>query len=327
MTTAQLDWLSLEYGMFLHFGPNTFSGVAWGDGTFDPRSFAPDRLDCKQWAQIASDVGMRYAVLTAKHHDGFCLWRTKHTDYCVSSAAVSRDVVGEFVDAMRDAGIKPGLYYSLWDQNYPDYENDAAYAEFMQAQVSELLENYGPIVELWFDGGWDKEHPTRRWEWKSEFADSVDIEILRGCRWHWQELYDLIHAQQPDCLVVNNSSSDRPGIPRYHPVDVRTAEHFDFVMDGKRYVPEAGTEWTTHEGNPVSLPLEYCTSLNPDWFHIESKHFIHPSVATIAGWRETARSSGANLLLNVGPDKRGLIPEVHSVYLREAAKRETIASL
>ncbi len=320
MTDVQNDWLSLEYGMFLHFGPNTFSGVGWGDGTFDPRAFAPDRLDCKQWARVARDAGMRYAVLTAKHHDGFCLWHTKYTDYGVASAAISRDIVGEFVDAMRDVGIKPGLYYSLWDRNYPEYDNDAAYADFMQAQVSELLE-YGPLVELWFDGGWDKEHPTRRWEWKPEFADTVAPEILRGGRWRWRELYDMIHAKQPDCLVVNNSSSDRPGTPRYHPIDARTAEHFDFVMDGKRYVPETRTEWETPDGITVSLPLEYCTSLNPDWFYIGNKHFLHPSVATIIGWRETARASGANLLLNVGPDKHGLIPQVHHDYLVEAARQ------
>ncbi|MBC8142109.1 MAG: alpha-L-fucosidase [Armatimonadetes bacterium] len=319
-TPAQSKWLTLEYGMFLHFGANTVSGVAWGDGAFDPQRFAPDALNCKQWAEIAREAGMRYAVLTAKHHDGFCLWPTELTHHSIKAAAVRRDVVGEFVSAMRDAGIVPGLYYSLWDRNFPQYEDDGAYADFMQAQVAELLDNYGSLTELWFDGGWDKEHPTRDWRWNPDFVNAENADILAGSRWRWREMYELIHTKQADCLVVNNSSSDRPGIPRYHPVDIRTAEHFDFVMDGKRYVPETKNDWATPDDETVHLPLEYCTSLNPDWFHIGGKHFIHPSVATIAGWRTTARANGANLLLNVGPDRHGRIPEVHREYLNAARK-------
>lgn len=315
LTPAQNKWLALEYGMFLHFGANTFSGVAWGDGAFDPQRFAPDALDCKQWAEIAREAGMRYAVLTAKHHDGFCLWPTEFTQHSIKTAAVRRDIVGEFVSAMRDAGIKPGLYYSLWDRNFPRYEDDGAYSDFMQSQIAELLDNYGPLVQLWFDGGWDKEHPTRDWRWNPDFIKTENADILSGSRWHWRGIYELIHAKQADCLVANNSSSDRPGIPRYHPVDIRTAEHLDFVMNGKRYVPETKSDWTTPDNKPVHLPLEYCTSLNPDWFYIEGKYFIHPSVATIAGWRTTAYANGANLLLNVGPDKHGQIPEFHREYL------------
>ena len=109
-------------------------------------------------------------------------------------------------------------------------------------------------------------------------------------------------------------------MPRYHPVDARTAEHFDFVMDGRRYVPDLRTDWETPASETVYLPLEFCTSLNPDWFYIGGKHFVHPSVETIAGWRGTARRANANLLLNVGPDTRGLIPDVHAEYLRTARK-------
>ena len=316
-TVAQAEWLTLKEALFVHFGPNTFRGVAWGDGSFPAEQFAPTQLNCRQWADMAAEAGMKYAVLTAKHHDGFCLWPTRHTPYSVANSPSRPDVVAQFVEAMRNVGIRPGLYYSLWDRNFPHYEDDAAYADFMQAQVTELLTDYGPLVELWFDGGWDKEHPTRKWDFDPAWAnDSALASDLRGYRWQWRELYALIHGLQPDCLVINNSSSDRPGKVRYHPVDVRTAEHFDFVYNGELCVPDLQTEWETPKGETVFLPLEFCTSFNPDWFYIAGKYFVHPSRATIAGWRETARRANANLLLNIGPTREGLLPEVHRAYLR-----------
>jgi alpha-L-fucosidase len=106
---------------------------------------------------------MQYAVLTAKHHDGFCLWPSRYTEYCVRNSPGQPDVVGLYAEAFRAAGLKVGLYYSLWDRNYPYYEDDEIYAAYMRDQISELLTGYGDILELWFDGGWDKDHPTRQW--------------------------------------------------------------------------------------------------------------------------------------------------------------------
>jgi alpha-L-fucosidase len=314
-TKAQQHWMELGYGMFLHFGPNTLVGKGWGDGTFPAAQVNFPRLDCRQWAGIAAEAGMKYAVLTAKHHDGFCLWPSAHTDYCIKNTPQRRDIVGEYIEAFRSAGIETGLYYSLWDCNCPFYEDDTAYAEYMQAQIRELLTGYGDIVELWFDGGWDKVFPTRKWDYNPETDGAVDPELLRGARWRWRELYALIHQLQPHCLVANNSSSALPGVARYQPIDLRTAEHFDFVFREQVCKPDTRTQWTRDDGESVFLPLEFCTSLNPDWFHTGRNHFVHPSAHTIAGWRQTAREHNANLLLNVGPNRDGLIPQYHRDYL------------
>jgi alpha-L-fucosidase len=268
---------------------------------------------------MAVEAGMRYAVLTAKHHDGFCLWPTRHTEYCVRNSPGQLDVVGRFVESCRHAGIRPGLYYSLWDCNCPRYGDDGAYADFMFAQIEELLTGYGDLVELWFDGAWDKDHPTRSWQFDERWERESTPGYSRGERWRWRELYAHIHRLQPDCLVVMNSSSDRPGGIKYHPLDVRTSEHFNFVWKSRLYEARTDPIFDDGKGGKVFLPLEYCTSLNPDWFFVEDRGYAHPSAATIADWRQTARAAGGNLLLNVAPDKRGLIPECHRQFLRAAA--------
>ncbi|MDR3709017.1 MAG: alpha-L-fucosidase [Capsulimonadaceae bacterium] len=313
-SASQSAWTQLQYGMFIHFGPNTFSGQAWGDGVFPASGFAPAKLDCRQWARMAVDAGMKYAVLTAKHHDGFCLWPSEHTEYSVKNAGVREDVVGKFIAACAEYGLKAGFYYSLWDRNCPFYEDDGAYADYMRAQIGELLTGYGDILELWFDGAWDKDAPGRDWRRYPEFGS----EAATGSRWQWKALYEHIHALQPNCLVVNNSSSSRPGKPLYLPVDIRTSEHFDFIYEERVCQAELSTDWRDRDGTVRFLPLEFCTSLNPDWFHIGRNHFLHPSAATIAAWRKTANLAGANLLLNVGPNGDGLVPEYHAAYLRAA---------
>lgn len=314
-TAAQAAWLKLGYGMFLHFGPNTFGTSGWGDGTFPAASFAPTALDTDQWCAVAAEAGMRYAVLTAKHHDGFCLWPTRATAYSVASSPGRVDIVGRFVDSCRRAGIRPGLYYSLWDRNCACYADDAAYADFMRTQVNELLTGYGDLVELWFDGAWDKDHPTRTWPFDPAWEHGATTGFSRGQRWEWDRLYAHIHRLQPDCLVIRNTCSDRPGGLAYGPVDARTAEHFHFIYRDRLHEPPAGP---LHQGD--FLPIECCTSLNPDWFWIADREYGHPSAATIVDWRRTAQAHGGNLLLNVGPDRRGLIPAYHQRFLAEAQR-------
>ena len=317
-SAAQKRWMGLQYGMFVHFGLNTFAGVSWGDGTFPAEQFAPSALDTDQWAGVARAAGMRYAILTTKHHDGFCLWPTRLTDYSVARSPGSPDVVARFIESCHAADIVPGLYYSLWDRHCPFYDDDARYADYMFAQIEELLTQYGPIVNLWFDGGWDKDHPTRNWHWDPKWRETQDRSVLNGSRWRWPELYKHIHALQPDCLVLNNSSSDRPGVVKSWPADLRSSEHFDFVHAGRLCEPLVDPVHTGPDNKPYFLPLEYTTSLNPDWFYIPGKSYAHPSPETVASWLNRARADDANLLLNVGPDTRGLIPSVHSSVLNRA---------
>jgi alpha-L-fucosidase len=317
---AKKAWMSLGYGLFIHLGPNTLAGVSWGDGKFPAREVQFSHLNPSQWADMAAEAGMKYAVLTAKHHEGFCLWPSQYTEYCVKNSPGTPDIVGAFVEAFRKAGLKVGLYYSLWDRNYPRYEDDEVYADYMRHQMTELLSNYGEILEMWFDGGWDKDHPTRHWRFEPEYETDPNSGLKHGERWEWKRLYGLIHQLQPNCLVVKNSSSDWPGDVRYHPVDIRTSEHFHFIYKGKECEPRLDPVFVNNEGQKVYLPLEFCATLTPNWTWNDDPFYPHPSVATICDWYHTARSSQANLLLGIGADKTGLLPEVHRKFLKQASR-------
>lgn len=282
---------------------------------FSGKNFFPKNLDVAQWANTAAEAGMKYAILTTKYHDGFCLWPSKYTEYSVKNSPLQKDIVSLFVDEFRKVGLKVGFYYSLWDRNFDQYEDDKIYSEYMRNQIRELLECYGDIAELWFDGAWDKDHPTRNWTYNKEWESNREVINFHGERWNWSELYKMIHELQEDCLVLNNLGSDRPGEIRYMPIDIRTCEHYDFIYKEKRCIPNI-----MGLGKDVHLPLEYCTTLTPDWFWTNKEYFIHPSVETIKGWYQTARETNSNLLLNVGPNQEGLIPEYHQQYLKEVKK-------
>jgi alpha-L-fucosidase len=310
-TPAQADWMRLGYGMFIHFGPWTYSGT--GDGKLPAAAVDPRELDMRAWAELAAAAGMRYAVLTAKHVDGFCLWPSAHTGYSMAAAPSRRDLVGEFVAAFRAAGLAVGLYYALLDRHCPFFEDDAGYNEYVRAQVTELLSGYGEVLELWFDGAWDKDHPTRDWPHDPAW------EPLDGARWEWARLYEHIHALQPRCLVVQNSSSDRPGVPNYLPVDVRTAEQTDFIWRERLCAPRLDPVFPA-PGGARFLPLEYCTTLTPGWFWQKNACYSHASAEAIAGWRLRAQRERANLLLNIGPDCDGRMPDYHRPFLVEAER-------
>ena len=154
-SAAQLQWQRDELAMFIHFGVNTFTNREWGDGTESPSIFAPSKLDAGQWARTAKQAGFRAMILTAKHHDGFCLWPTKTTAHSVASSPWREgkgDVVREFVNACRAEGLRPGLYLSPWDRNHPAYGDSPRYNDVYIAQLTELLTGYGPLAEVWFDG-------------------------------------------------------------------------------------------------------------------------------------------------------------------------------
>jgi alpha-L-fucosidase len=152
----QLAWHNDELTMFIHFGMNTFTGLGTGKGDEDEKLFNPTQLDCKQWVRVAKENGFKGMILTAKHHDGFCLWPTKTTQHSVAKSDWKNgqgDVVREFTDACKELGMKAGIYCSPWDRNVSFYDSDRPrYAEMYRAQLTELLSNYGPVYEMWFDG-------------------------------------------------------------------------------------------------------------------------------------------------------------------------------
>jgi len=171
---SQLGWQRDELALFLHFGVNTFTDREWGDGREDPAIFNPTGLDARQWAHVARMAGARALILTAKHHDGFCLWPSRLTAHSVARSpwrGGAGDVVREFTDACKREGLRAGLYLSPWDRNAPFYGDSPRYNDFYCDQLTELLTRYGPIAEVWFDGA-NGEGPNGRrqtYDWPRVF--------------------------------------------------------------------------------------------------------------------------------------------------------------
>jgi alpha-L-fucosidase len=295
---SQLAWQNSEMGMFFHFGINTFSDREWGDGKEDPRSFNPTNLDCQQWVRTAKMAGAKYVVLTAKHHDGFCLWPTKTTKHSVASSPWKNgrgDVVNELAIAARAAGIGLGLYLSPWDRNSPEYGTGEGYMNLYIAQLTELLSNYGPVMEVWFDGA-NGEGPNG----KKQAYD-------------WARIHSTVRRLQPNAVMFSDSGPDirwngnergRGGDPNWCTVDPSIVPYPG--MDGPHIIaalqngnrPPSGTVWR---------PAEADVSIRPGWFY-------HPAedarVKTAEELREIWFASvgrNCNLLLNIPPNREGRI--------------------
>jgi alpha-L-fucosidase len=219
-TPGQLAWQQAGFGIFCHFGINTFYGKEWSDGTLDPKAFNPTELDAGDWATAAAAAGARYLVLTAKHHDGFCLWPTDTTEYSVKSSPWRGDVVERTAQACRDAGIGLGLYLSPWDRNAPCYADPAAYDEFYQCQLTELCTRYGPLFEIWFDG-----------------AGSG------GRRYDWDGITRVIDEHPPGAMVFNMG---RPTIRWVGNEDGLAADPCWYEVDGEYLPPECDVPIRRH---------------------------------------------------------------------------------
>ena len=316
-------WQQLEYGMFLHFGMSTYDGEELSDGSTPAKAYAPDRLDVDQWVQVARDAGMRYAVLTAKHTAGFALWPSRHTDYHVGNSGCPTDVVEQFVKACERHGVKPGLYYCSWDNhhtfgsltrsNQPEYivpQGDllvtrplrwqayttAEYHAFQLAQVEELLTQYGPIEQVWIDIPGVLPHDARI------------------------KQYEQIASLQPSAKVtMNHGGGDGMTIllDRAWPTDVLTLErHVPASPDG--YQPWKRLSLRRGEVEPYYIPAEMCDTLGREWFHAEGDRVR--SDAELLAMRLLCRERGANLLLNVAPDRSGMIEEGYAKALDRLRK-------
>src|SRR5881628_3140888 len=186
---AQLVWQRDELAMFLHFGVNTFTDREWGDGREDPAIFDPAHLDARQWARTAKAAGFRALILTAKHHDGFCLWPTATTRHSVAASPFrggQGDVVREFVDACAAEGLRAGLYLSPWDRNHPTYGDSSAYNDVYATQLTELLSRYGTISEVWFDGA-NGEGPNGRRQ-----------------VYDWARVWGIVRRLQPRAVIFSD---------------------------------------------------------------------------------------------------------------------------
>lgn len=316
-TPAQQRYLDLRLGMMLHFGINTYYDKEWSDGTLDPAAFQPGQLDTDSWCESAAAAGMKMVTLTAKHHDGFCLWKSAHSTYSVMSSPCKRDIVGELAESCRKYRLKLAIYYSLWDRHH-DHGDDGAYADFMLLQLEELFTRYGEVAMLWLDGVWQKltpQNPTLQEMEnihlifpgaKPEAFVSAWNTVGRK-RWHFDRLYAQVKLWQPDCLVMNNTTTEFPGLPLF-PVDARCGEKAT-ALGGDLKIWE-------YNGQLHYLPLQIETTLsqwgppgpfaNGGWFWHKGDHSC-ATLEQIVSWKQKASELDAVLLLNSGVMASGLL--------------------
>ena len=295
-TPSQLAWQRDELALFLHFGVNTFTDREWGDGKEDPAIFAPGALDARQWARAAKAGGFRMMILTAKHHDGFCLWpsaTTKHTVAASPFRGGNGDVVRELVDACRAERLKVGLYCSPWDRNSPVYGDSPRYNDFFCDQLTELLTRYGRIDEVWFDGA-NGEGPNGRKQ-----------------TYDWPRFWSLVRRLQPNAVMFSDAGPDIRWIGNERGV----AGDTNWSAMNPDAVPYPGADGpgiiaALQNGDPngtVWRPGETDVSIRPGWFYHPAEDAKVRTVDQLVDLYFTSVGRNSKLLLNVPPTRAGLL--------------------
>lgn len=299
----QLNWQDLEYYAFVHFSINSFTDKEWGYGDESPKLFNPSELDTDQWARTISEAGMKGVVITAKHHDGFCLWPSKYTEHSVKNSPWKNgegDLLKELSESCKKYGLKMGVYLSPWDRNHPDYGTDA-YLTYYRNQLRELLTQYGPIFEVWFDGAnggdgyYGGANETRKIDNKTYYD--------------WPLTHQIVRELQPNAVMFSDAGPDIRWVGNekgYANQTTWSTIYKDSIYPGmpgfNRFAP--GQEKGTH-----FIPTETDVSIRPGWFYHQSEDDEVKSVEHL--WDIYCNSVGlnSNLLLNLPVDRRGLVHE------------------
>lgn len=299
------------YGMFIHFGVNTFADVEWSNGKIPVEDYHPTNLDCDQWVRVARDAGFRYVILTTKHHDGFCLWNSKFTDYDVAASPVKTDIVGEVAKACKKYGLKFAVYYSLWDRHEPIYKDKdpQKYVNYMLNQLTELMTQYGPICELWLDGGWDK----------------------KPQEWGIDQLYSLVKKYQPMCaFTVNHTIVLKEGERKFALPDSMTTDNkyyfqyfpCDFRLWDPKIASKSDKKQYLHQGKSYYLPFEHTICLGKQWnWFQKSKPMPVRSVDELQELFYWCTDNQNTLVIDVPPGPEGIIREQDANTVIELAHR------
>lgn len=292
-TPSQLIWQDMEYYFFAHFGPNTFTGLEWGHGNEKAEVFDPKDLDCEQWCRIAKAAGAKGIIITAKHHDGFCLWPSKYSTHTVRESAWKNgkgDVLKELSAACRKYGLKFGVYLSPWDRNHPAY-GTPEYNDVFVNMLKEIFSNYGPIWELWWDGA-NGEGPNG----KKQVYDFPRFEkVVRTLSPKTIIFSDL----GPDARWCGNEKGFA-GKTNWNNLNIK-----GFTIGAGAPPPD-----TLNQGNKFGekyIPAETDVSIRPGWFYHQKEDSLVKSPQQLFDIYIKSVGRGANLLLNVPPDTRGLI--------------------
>ena len=297
-TENQLRWQDMEMYAFIHYSLNTYTDQEWGFGNEDPKLFNPSDLNCRQWARVCKQAGMKGIIFTAKHHCGFCMWPSKYTEYSVKNSPWKDgkgDVVRELADACREEGLEFAVYLSPWDRNHPEYGRPA-YVEYFRNQLRELLTNYGDIFEVWFDGA----NGGDGWYGGANETRKID----RTTYYEWPETYKMIRQLQPKCLIWNDGS-DR-GDLRWVGTEAGNVGETNWSLlnhDGEvswsmlHYGLDTGDSWVPGETN---------TSIRPGWFYhdTENEHVKSLSKLMDTYYKSVGRNSTLLLNFPIAPNGR-----------------------
>lgn len=320
----QLRWQELELTCFFHFGVNTFTGREWGTGKEDPKIFDPTKLNANQWVKVAKDAGFKQVILTAKHHDGFCLWPTKTTEHSVINSpwkGGKGDVVKEIADACRKQNIGFGIYLSPWDRNSPLYGTGKPYNDFFVQQLTELLTNYGRIDEVWFDGangegpnGKKQVYDFDRWYKVIRKLQPAAVIAIMGPDVRWVGT-ETGYGRETEWSVVPADNLDQSTISS------TSQKSINFKPTGDMRGDDLGSrDKIMHAKGLVWYPAEADVSIRPGWFfHPEENDKIKSPEKLLDIY---FHSVGRNcvLLMNLPPDKEGLINEADVKVLTKWAK-------
>ncbi|MBE6804474.1 MAG: alpha-fucosidase [Ruminococcaceae bacterium] len=319
----QLEWQKLEMYAFCHFGTNTFTGREWGDGTAPASIFNPKKLDARQWAREIKNAGMKAIILTCKHHDGFCLWQSDYTDYCMKNSPYKNgkgDIAKEVSDACREYGLKFGVYLSPWDRHEATYGTGEEYNTYFKNQLTELATKYGDIFCFWFDGacGEGKNGKKQVYDWESYFDLIRELQpnaVINICgpdvRWcgneagksresEWSVVPAFVGNQ--DYTAKHSQQEDTPEFAKN--VDAKTQDL------GSRAFIDGIT-------NFIWYPAEVDVSIRPGWFYHKREDFKVKSLKKLMQIYWGSVGGNSSLLLNIPPNKQGLLAKADVRALRK----------
>jgi len=308
-TKQQLQWHDMGFYLFAHFGPNTFTDKEWGEGTEKEEVFNPTNLDCMQWCRVAKAAGATGIIITAKHHDGFCLWPSKYSSHTVRESKWKNgrgDVLKELSAACKAVGLKFGVYISPWDRNHPDYGTEK-YNDVFVNMMTEIFKHYGPVWELWWDGA-NGEGPNG----KKQVYD-------------WDRFKKTVNKLSPNTVIFSDVGPHIRWVGNERGIAGETNWHtLDTIgFSAGQGAPATDTLNRGNVNGKTWIPAECDVSIRPGWFYHKEEDDKVKTPAQLFDLYLKSVGRGATLLLNVPPDRRGLIHENDSVSLMGFKKLRT----
>ncbi len=300
-TEAQLAWHEMELNAFVHFTTNTFTDKEWGYGDESPAIFNPTAFDADQWIKTFKEAGFKGVILTCKHHDGFCLWPSRFTEHSVKNSPFKKDVVKEVAEACKRHGLKFGVYVSPWDRNHAGY-GSPEYITYYRNQLKELFTGYGPVFEMWFDGanGGDGFYGGKREQRK----------INGATYYNWPVTLDSVRELEPEVIFFSDAGPGVRWVGNERGIAGKT--NWNTISPDTLFAGKAGIENLLNTGSENGthwIPAEVDVSIRPGWFYHSKEDSLVKSPEKLFEIYLTSVGRGSTLLLNVPPDRRGLLHE------------------